>query len=94
VRGAVEAVMRKEGIYNSHLWAWRQQIRKRGPQGLASRQPGRKPTHEEKDRQLAAAQKKVVELERKLLMAKALIDLQKKAHEVLGIALPETDEMI
>ena len=32
------------------------------------------------------------ELERKLLLAHAIIDLQKKAHAILGIALPQPDE--
>ena len=31
-------------------------------------------------------------LKRKLLIANAVIELQKKAHVVLGIALPEFDE--
>jgi len=31
-------------------------------------------------------------LQRKLLVANALIALQKKAHEVLGLALPEPGE--
>jgi hypothetical protein len=30
-------------------------------------------------------------LEKKLRIANALIDLQKKAHEILGLALPESD---
>jgi hypothetical protein len=33
-------------------------------------------------------------VQRKLLVAHALIDLQKKAHAILGIALPEFDEEI
>ena len=35
--------------------------------------------------------KRNAELERKLHIASALIALQKKAHEVLGLALPESD---
>jgi len=31
-------------------------------------------------------------LQRKLQVANAIIALQKKAHEVLGLALPEPDE--
>ena len=36
--------------------------------------------------------KRNAELERKLHVANVLIALQKKAHEVLGIALPESEE--
>ena len=35
--------------------------------------------------------KRNAELERKLHIANVLIALQKKAHELLGIALPESD---
>ena len=31
-------------------------------------------------------------VKRKLLIANGLVALQKKAHEILGIALPESDE--
>ncbi len=43
-RGALEALLRKEGIYSSHLSAWRQQFAAKGSKGLAARKPGRKPT--------------------------------------------------
>lgn len=91
-RGAVEALLRKEGIYSSHLAAWRQQLAARGAEGLAAQKPGRKPKLDAKDRALLAAEKKVAELERKLRIANAVIDLQKKAHAVLGLALPSADE--
>ena len=91
-RGAVEALLRKEGIYSSHLSAWRQQLATRGPAALEPQKPGRKPKLDGKDRELAALTKRNSELERKLLLAHAIIDLQKKAHAILGIALPQLDE--
>jgi transposase len=91
-RGALVALLRAEGIYSSHLSAWRQQLASRGTPGLSPQKPGRKPKLDEKDRQLAALTKRNAELERKLRIADAVIDLQKKAHEILGIALPERDE--
>lgn len=91
-RGAVQALLRKEGVYSSHLTAWRQQLGTRGSEGLEQKKPGRKPKLDEKDRALLAAEKKVAVLERKLRIANALIDLQKKAHELLGIALPDPGE--
>lgn len=90
-RGAVQALLRKEGIYSSHLTAWRQQLGARGAEGLASQKPGRKPRLDETDRQLLAATKENAVLKRKLLVANAVIELQKKAHEVLGLALPNLD---
>jgi transposase len=91
-RGALEALLRKEGIYSSHLSAWRQQLGARGASGLVPQKPGRKPKLDEKDRQLLAMAKENAVLKRKLQIANGLIALQKKAHEILGIALPEFDE--
>lgn len=90
-RGAVEAMLREEGIYSSLLSAWRVQLSARGAAGLDSRKPGRKPKLDAKDRRNAALEKRNAELERKLLLAEKLIALQKKAHEILGIALSSSD---
>ncbi|MBX3356780.1 MAG: transposase [Phycisphaeraceae bacterium] len=92
-RGALEALLRKEGIYGSHLSTWRQQLGAHGIEGLASHRPGRKPKLDDKDRALLAAEKRNAVLERKLRIAEAVIELQKKAHAVLGIALPNLDEV-
>lgn len=42
-RGALEVFLRKEGIYSSHLSAWRKQLGANGAAGLEPRKPGRKP---------------------------------------------------
>ncbi len=91
-RGALEALLRKEGIYSSHLSAWRQQLGAHGTSGLVPQKPGRKPKLDEKDRKLLAMAKENAVLTRKLQIANGLVALQKKAHEILGIALPEFDE--
>ena len=90
--GALQALLRKEGIYSSHLSAWRQQLGAGGTTGLAPQKPGRKPKLDDKGRQLLAMTKQLALVKRKLLIANGLISLQKKAHEILGIALPEFDE--
>jgi transposase-like protein len=91
-RGALEALLRKEGIYSSQLSAWRQQFGANGEAGLTSRKPGRKPKLGARDRELLAVTKQNETLQRKLRVANALIDLQKKAHELLGLTLPEPEE--
>ena len=91
-RGALEALMRREGIYSSLLSKWRQQFAELGASGLAPGKPGRKPKFDAKDRELQAALKENRKLERKLHIATLVIELQKKAHAILGIALPEYDE--
>lgn len=91
-RGALEALLRREGIYSSHLSAWRQQFAARGRGGLAPSTPGRKPKLSATERELLASRKRNAQLEQKLKVAHAIIELQKKAHAVLGIALPALDE--
>ena len=91
-RGDLEAMLRREGIYSSHLSAWRTQLGAHGAAGLAARKPGRKPKLSEVERLNEQLAKRNAQLERKLHVANVLIALQKKAHEVLGLALPESDE--
>lgn len=91
-RGALEALLRKEAIYSSQLAAWRQQLGTSGEAGLTSRRSGRKPKLGATDRALLAATKQNETLQRKLRVANALIALQKKAHELLGLTLPELPE--
>ncbi len=91
-RGALEALLRKRGIYSSQLSSWRAQLQAQGAAGLAVRKPGRKPQLTEPERQLAAATKRSEMLERKLHIANALIALQKKAYALLDLTLPESDE--
>jgi len=90
-RGALEAMLREEGIYSSLLSAWRTQLGARGVGGLEARKPGRKPTMDAKDRRNAELMKRNAYLERQLHVAKVLLELQKKAHEVLGAVLPSSD---
>ena len=91
-RGALEALLRKEAIYSSQLATWREQFGTSGEAGLTSRRPGRKPKLGAADRALLAATKQNETLERKLRVANALIALQKKMHELLGLTLPELPE--
>ena len=79
-RGALAALLRKEGVYSSQLATWRSQFGSEGEAGLASRRPGRKPRFSVEGRELLAAKKEVEALEKKLRVANALIALQKKAH--------------
>jgi transposase len=90
-RGALEGMLRKEGIYSSLLSTWRRQLGALGTSGLEPRKAGRKPKLDAKDRRNAELLKRNAILERKLHIADAIIALQKKAHEILGIALPESD---
>lgn len=90
-RGDLEALLRREGIYSSLLSSWRTQLGAHGTAGLAAKKSGRKPRLTKAEQRNVELMKRNAELERKLHVANVLIALQKKAHEVLGIALPESD---
>jgi transposase len=90
-RGAVEAMLRREGLYSSLLSTWRTQFGAHGAGGLSTKKSGRKPKLTDAERRNAELTKCNAELERKLHVANVLIALQKKAHEVLGLVLPESD---
>ena len=91
-RGAIEALLREEGIYSSLLYAWRAQLTKNGSSGLNPKKSGRKPSLELSEVRHRELAKQNEELLRKLRIAEAVIALQKKAHELLGLALPSSDD--
>lgn len=91
-RGALEALLRREAIYASNLYIWRAQLGADGTAAFASRKPGRKPKLDAKDLQISALTKQLARAEQRMHVADAIIELQKKAHALLGIALPVLDE--
>ena len=91
-RGEVHALLRREGLYSSHLGAWRKQLALSGSDGLGSRKRGRKPKHDAKDLRIAELEKGTARLTARLSLAEKLIALQKKASEILGIDLESADD--
>lgn len=91
-RGALGELLRREGLYSSQLSDWRAQLQQSGTAGLESKRPGPKPSKDAKDRVIEEQNKRIAKLEKELRISKALIELQEKAHEILGIALPRIDD--
>lgn len=91
-RGALAGLLRREGLYSSHLSSWRAQLARDGDRGLAPKRAGRKPVKDAKDRRIEHLERRNAKLERKLEISRKVIDLQLKAHEVLGIALPRIED--
>ena len=91
-RGELGALLRREGIYSSHLSSWRAARKREGLAGLQDKKPGPKPTKDAKDRMIEQLEKRNAKLEKELRISKALIELQEKAHEILGIALPGKED--
>lgn len=91
-RGELTALLRREGLYSSHLTQWRAQFERQGLEGLAPKKAGRKPALDAKDRKIAELEHRNAKLTKRLDLAEKVIDLQRKAHEVLGVALPRIEE--
>ena len=89
----IGALLRREGLYSSHLSVWRA-ARERGEiAGLAPKKRGPKVTPlDPRDRKIAELERETRRLKARLERAEALVDLQKKVPMILGIALPESDE--
>jgi transposase len=91
--GEIGALLRREGLYSSHLVTWRR-ARERGElAGLAPKGRGRK------EKAVNPLAKRVVELERdkrglerRLKQAELLLEIQKKASQLLEIPLASRDD--
>lgn len=88
--GEIGALLRREGIYSSHLVAWRKLREANELGGLESKKRGRKadPTIAER-RQLVQLTKENDRLRRKLAQAHLIIDVQKKVSQLLGLPIAE-----
>ena len=67
-------------------------MRREGIAGLSPKRPGPKPSRDEKDRRIEKLEKEKSKLEKELRISRKLIELQIKAHEILGIALPRIED--
>src|SRR5580704_18763954 len=91
-RGELGALLRREGLYSSHLMKWREQAERGEIAGLTPKKRGPEPkVVDARDKQLAEQQRLIAKLTRRVQRAEAIIDVQKKLSQVLGIALPPID---
>ena len=91
-RGQLSALLRRERLYGSQVATWRAQLKQDGQFGLEAKTPGRKPLKDAKERRIEQLENDKSKLERKLLIAEKLIELQKKAQELLAAAQPAADK--
>ena len=89
--GAVGALLRRQGLYSSHLVQWRRQREASIQQGLAPRKRGPKSTRNpltEENQKLHRENQRLTEQLRK---AEIIIDVQKKVAALLGAPIPAVD---
>jgi len=92
--GEVSALLRREGLYSSHLATWRA-ARSRGElAGLAPRRrgPQAKPV-DPRDKKLVEQAREITRLQARLERAEGLIAVQKKVAQILGIPLANDENV-
>src|SRR3954451_2171258 len=89
--GAIGALLRREGLYSSHLVTWRRERQAGLLKGLTPHKRGpkskRNPQHHEMEKLRRENQRLVEELRK----AAIVIDVQKKVGALLGWPLPKVD---
>lgn len=87
--GELGALLRREGLYSSHLTNWRRQREEGALRDLRARRRG--PTPRPVDPRVKELEAENRRLQRKLQRAETIITLQKKVAEILGIPLKPLD---
>jgi transposase-like protein len=87
--GEVGALLRREGLYSSHLTTWRRQRERGSLAALSPKQRGR-PAGPPSPlaRRVAELERENARLTQRLQQAETIIAVQKKLSEALGIPLP------
>jgi transposase len=91
--GAMGALLRREGLYSSHLTTWRKQREKGELDGLAPKKRGRKAKPiNPLARKVRALEVENRRLQKQLDKAETIISFQKKLSEMLGISLDQKED--
>ncbi len=82
--GELGALLRREGLYSSHLSKWRKQRDAGALAGLTPKKRGRKPRPvDPQARRISELEKETARLRHKLEQAETIIDVQKKLSRLL-----------
>lgn len=86
--GQIGAILRREGLYSSHITTWRRQRHDGSVNALAAKRRGPK-GKSEAELEVERLKRENARLLRELEKAQILIDAQKKLAEILGVDLPK-----
>lgn len=89
--GAIGALLRREGLYSSHLTMWRRE-REAGALAALGRRRGRRTTLTAEQKRLAVLQAQNARLKRELGQAQTIIEVQKKLCTLLGLPTAASEE--
>lgn len=91
--GELGALLRREGLYSSHLSLWREKIQRSELESLKPKKRGPKPTVvDPRDKKIAQLEREISKLAARAERAEMLVDVQKKVANLLGLTLPKSDE--
>ena len=91
--GEIGALLRREALYSSHLNTWRRQRERGELAGLSPKRRGRKvKALNPLAKRVAELERDKRHLERKLKQAELLLEIQKKASQLLEIPLASRDD--
>jgi transposase len=92
--GGISAILRREGLYSSALADWRRQRAAGVFDALTPARRGRKTTAlNPLAVEMAGLQRDNARLTRRLARAEAIIEVQKKVAELLGLPLAPSDDV-
>jgi transposase-like protein len=92
VEGAVGELLRREGLYSSHLTTWRRERDLGMLAGLAPKKRGPKPRKNELADENAKLKRELERMQQELKKANTVIDVQRKVASLLGETLAEPTE--
>ncbi len=89
--GAIGALLRREGLYSSHLVTWRRERQAGILKGLTPHKRGPKPKRSPQEEEMQTLRRENQRLTEELRKAEIVIDVQKKVGALLGWPLPKAD---
>jgi len=89
--GSIGALLRREGLYSSHLVAWRRERQSGILKGLTPLKRGPKSKRNLQDEEVQKLRREIQRLTEELRKAEIVIDVQKKVGALLGWPLPKAD---
>lgn len=89
--GAIGALLRREGLYSSHLVTWRRERHAGILKGLTPHKRGPKSKRSPQQEEIQKLRRENQRLTEELRKAEIVIDVQKKVGALLGWPLPKAD---
>jgi transposase len=87
----IGALLRREGLYSSHLVTWRRERQAGVLKGLTPHKRGPKPRRNAQEQEMQKLRRENQRLTEQLRKAEIVIDVQKKVGALLGWPLPKAD---